>query len=71
MIVEFTIRSTEVTPQRPRGISYALVLRAKSGGPPWVRLDNAQAVDVKTRGYRRKRSAYDHVHRTAKDKGRP
>jgi hypothetical protein len=36
-----------------------------------VRLDNAQAVDVKTRGYRRKRISYDHVHRTAKDKGGP
>ena len=71
MIVEFTARRTPTTPERPHGINYALVLRAKSGGPPWVRFDNAHAVDEKNRGYRRKRAAYDHWHRTAKDKGRP
>lgn len=30
-----------------------------------------RAVDEKTRGYRRKRAAYDHWRRTAEDKGRP
>ncbi|MGH7056800.1 MAG: toxin-antitoxin system TumE family protein [Acetobacteraceae bacterium] len=71
VIVEFTARRTAATPQRPHGISYAFVLRAKSGGTPWVRFDNAHAIDEKNRGYRRKRLAYDHWHRTPKDKGRP
>jgi hypothetical protein len=71
VVVEFTAHSTAITPQRPHGISYALVLRARSGGPPWVRFDNAHAVDAGNRGYRHKRAAYDHWHRTPKDKGRP
>jgi hypothetical protein len=71
VIVEFAVRRAPATPQRPHGISYALVLREKSGGPPWVRFDNAHAVDEKSRRYRRKRTAYDHWHRTPKDKGRP
>jgi hypothetical protein len=32
VIVEFTARRTDVTPERPHGISYAFVLRAKEGG---------------------------------------
>ncbi len=71
VIVEFAARRTAMTVQRPHGVSYALVLRAKSGGSPWVRFDNAHAVDESGRGYRRKRTAHDHWHRTAKDKGRP
>jgi hypothetical protein len=69
-IVEFTARRTDVTPERPHGISYALVLRPKDS-LPWVRFDNAHAVDAGGRGYRRKRTAYDHWHRTEKDTGRP
>lgn len=69
VIVEFAARRAVVTPERPHGISYAFVLRVKSGGAPWVRFDNAHAVDMKNRGYRRKRAAYDHWHRTPKDKG--
>ncbi len=71
VIAEFTARRTDVTPERPHGISYALVLRRKDGGSPWVRFDNAHAVGEAGRGYRRKRTAYDHWHRTARDKGRP
>ena len=71
VVVEFTVRRAPETPQRPHGISYALVLRAKSGGWPWVRFDNAHAVDERNRGYRRKRIAYDHWHRMPKDKGSP
>ena len=69
VIVEFTVRRTAITPQRPHGISYALVLRPKSGGPPWVRFDNAHAVEQ--RGRARRRVVYDHWHRTAEDDGRP
>jgi len=71
VVVEFTAQRTDVTPGRPHGVSYAFVLRRKEGGAPWVRFDNAHAVDTLGRGYRRKRAAYDHWHRTAKDKGRP
>jgi predicted transcriptional regulator len=46
-----------MTPQRPHGIGYAFVLRRKDGGA--------------AAGNRRKRAAYDHWHRTEKDKGRP
>jgi len=57
VVVEFAARRAPATRQRPHGISYALVLREKSGGLPWVRFDNAHAVDEKNRGYRRKRAA--------------
>ncbi len=49
-IVEFTVRRATINPQRPHGVSYALVLRPKSGGAPWVRFDNAHAVDQRGRG---------------------
>jgi hypothetical protein len=71
MIVEFTARRTDTTPERPHGLLYALVLRPKRGGPPWVRFDNAHGVEEFGRGYRRRRIVYDHWHRTAQDKGRP
>ena len=69
VIVEFAVRRTMISPHRPHGISYALVLRPKSGGAPWVRFDNAHAVAQRGRG--RRRVAYDHWHRTADDDGRP
>ena len=70
VVVEFRVHRVAVTPERPHGISYALVLRRKAGGQPWLRFDNAHAVDAKGGGYRRRRVAYDHWHRTEKDKGR-
>ena|SRR5271163_4553034 len=36
VIIEFTIKRTAVTLQRPHGVSHALVLRPRSGGTPWV-----------------------------------
>ncbi len=60
VIVEFTARRTDVTPERPHGVSHALVLR----------FDNAHAAGEPRRGDRRPRAAYDHRHRTEKDKGR-
>jgi uncharacterized protein DUF6516 len=68
VIVEFAVRCARVTPQRPHGISYALVLRPKTGGAPWVRFDNAHAIAQRGRG--RKRIVYDHWHRTTRDEGR-
>jgi hypothetical protein len=32
-VVEFMARRTDVTPERPHGISYALVFRPKDGEP--------------------------------------
>lgn len=71
VIVEFAARRAPVTAGRPHGVSYAFVLRPKTGGPPWLRFDNAHALGSPARGYGRRRIAYDHWHRTAKDKGRP
>ena len=71
VVVEFTVRLTDITLERPHGISYAFVLRSRDGGRPWLKFDNAHRVDRDGRGYRRKRAAYDHWHRTEKDKGRP
>src|SRR4051812_10184418 len=39
VLVEFTIKRTAATPQRPHGISYSIVLRPKEGGAPWVRFE--------------------------------
>ena len=71
VVVEFIARRTDRTPERPHGISYALVLRPTRGGPPWVRFDNAHGVARGGGGYRRRRIVYDHWHRSARDKGRP
>ena len=69
VVVEFMARRTRVTPQRPHGISYALVLRSKPGGAPWIRFDNAHP--IAQRGPGRRRVVYDHWHRTSDDEGRP
>jgi len=69
VMVEFAVRRTAATPQRPHGISYALVLRPKEGGAPWVRFDNAHAVEQRGKG--RRLAVYDHWHRTVHDQGRP
>ena len=71
IIVEISARRTNSTPERPHGLSYALVLRPKSGGQPWLRFDNAHQVEERGSGYRRKRRVYDHWHRTERDRGRP
>lgn len=71
IVVEFTVRRASKKPERPHGIRYAIVLRPKSGGTPWVRFDNAHALDEKGRGFRHRRTAHDHWHRSARDPGRP
>lgn len=70
-LVEFSARRTDPTPECPHRISYALVSRPVSGGLPWVKFDNAHAVEPKKGGYRRKRVEYDHWHQTDSDKGSP
>ena len=70
-LVEFKVQRTDVTAQRPHGISYALVFRAKAGGLPLVRFDNAHAVPRPSGRYVREPKAFDHWHQTEWDKGRP
>ncbi|MGE4045109.1 MAG: DUF6516 family protein [Acetobacteraceae bacterium] len=70
LIVEITARRTDHTPERPHGLSYALILRPKEGGRPWLRFDNAHAIE-QPGGYRRRRVMHDHWHRTERDRGRP
>jgi Family of unknown function (DUF6516) len=69
-VVEFTARRTDITPQRPHGLSYALVFRQLGVGS-LVRFDNAHAVARHGGRYVKPSDAFDHWHRTAKDRGRP
>jgi Family of unknown function (DUF6516) len=70
-VVEFMVRRTDVTPERPHGISYALVFRAKDGGKPLVRFDNAHAVSRPGGRYVPGPRGFDHRHRTERDTGQP
>lgn len=70
-VVEFKIEETDITPERPHGISYALVLRPREGGRPWLRFDNAHAVSHRGGRYVKTPAAYDHWHRDERDPGRP
>jgi Family of unknown function (DUF6516) len=69
-VVEFDVRRTDETPERPHGISYALVFRPKDG-EPYVRFDNAHSVKRPGGPYVKRSRAYDHWHRSEKDRGRP
>ena len=69
-VIEFSARRVDVTPQRPRGISYALVFRAEDGSP-YVRFDNAHGVEHRGGRFVADPEAYDHWHRTQADPGRP
>ena len=68
--VEFKAERTDPTPERPHGISYALVFRTDDGSP-LVRFDNAHAVPRPGGRFVKRSQAHDHWHRTAIDKGRP
>jgi len=70
-VVEFSVVRTAATPQRPHGVSYALVLRMRDGGGPIVRFDNAHPVRHRGGRFVARPAAFDHWHRTAEDPGRP
>lgn len=70
-IVEFKVERTRATPERPHGVSYALVLRPSGGGEPWLRFDNAHAVDRPGGRHVRRGRTHDHWHRDESDPGRP
>jgi hypothetical protein len=74
-LVEFTVRRTDITTERPRterphGISYALVFRP-ANGKPFVRFDNAHAPSRTGGKYVKAPTAYDHWHRDEHDIGKP
>ena len=69
-VVEFTARQTDVTEERPHGLSYALVFR-QVGHSPIVRFDNAHAIIRPGSRYAKSAKSYDHWHQSADDKGRP
>ncbi|HXY59318.1 MAG TPA: DUF6516 family protein [Methylocystis sp.] len=69
-VVELMARRTDQTPQRPHGLSYALVFRPKDG-EPLVRFDNAHAVERRGGKFVKAPAAHDHWHRTVNDPGRP
>lgn len=70
-VVEFSAQRAPPTRERPHGIAYSLVLRAKGGGAPFVRFDNAHSVPHRGGRHVRRQAAHDHWHRTADDPGRP
>jgi len=69
-VVEFMARRTNPTPERPHGLSYALVFRPNDG-EPFVRFDNSHAADRPGGKFVKAPIAHDHWHRTANDRGRP
>jgi hypothetical protein len=69
-VVEFSVKRTAATAERPHGISYALVFRPLEG-EPYVRFDNAHAVDRPGGRYVKAPTTYDHWHRGETDRGRP
>jgi Family of unknown function (DUF6516) len=69
-VVEFTVKRTIRTAERPHGISYALVFRPVHG-QPFVRFDNAHATARPGGRFVKASPAYDHWHRDEHDPGRP
>lgn len=71
--MRFEISRCKVTPGRPHGIRYSLTLHDDTG-KRILGFDNAHAVPATRRERTRMspmHSVYDHLHKTAKDKGRP
>src|SRR5271169_4910051 len=69
-VVEFKVERTDETPERPKGVSYALVFRPKDGDP-YVRFDNSHAVGHRGGQFMKASKAHDHWHRSERDRGRP
>jgi len=69
-VVEFTVKRTAKTAERPHGVSYSLVFRPMRG-EPYVRFDNAHAAPRPGGRFVKVSPAYDHWHRDESDPGRP
>lgn len=68
--LKFEIKRTEITQQRPHGLSYSFTLHA----PDSTRLlgfDNAHRVPAIGSRFNRRPQTHDHWHRTQNDPGRP
>lgn len=61
-VVEFTVKRTAKTAERPHGVSYSLVFRP-TRGEPYVRFDNAHAASRPGGRFVKTSPAYDHWHR--------
>jgi uncharacterized protein DUF6516 len=59
--VKFVVKVTEVTTQRPHGLSYSLTLHGKNG-ERIVGFDNAHTVSEGSGPGKRQKAAYDHKH---------
>lgn len=66
--MKFVIGRTEVTPERPHGLSYSFTLHDEYNRRV-IGFDNAHR--VKPLGRAKSPKTYDHWHTTAVDKGRP
>jgi len=69
-VVEFVVKRTAKTAERPHGVRYALVFRP-TNGEPYVRFDNAHAAERPGGRFVKASPAYDHWHRDETDPGRP
>jgi Family of unknown function (DUF6516) len=69
-VVEFSVKRTRRTSQRPHGIRYALVFRPASG-EPFVRFDNAHGIERPGGRFVKTSQTFDHWHRGQGYPGRP
>src|SRR5271166_7019223 len=69
-VVEFTVKRTAKTAERPHGLSYSLVFRPVRG-EPYVRFDNAYSASRPGGRFVKASPAYDRWHRDENDPGRP
>ncbi len=65
--VKFDVIEVEVTTDRPHGIKYSLSLH-DGNNQRIMGFDNAHPVKVSS-GFKGRKFAYDHVHKTASDPG--
>lgn len=68
--LKFEIARSDVTPNRPHGLTYSFTLHAPDG-TRIVGFDNAHEVLPRGSHFKRRDPASDHWHRTEKDPGRP
>jgi len=68
--IEFRIRRTPSSRERPHGLQYSFTLHDPDG-KRLVRFDNAHAVKPRGSPFKKRPMATDHWHRTESDAGRP
>ncbi len=68
--VRFSVRACDATVERPHGIRYSLTLHDKYGQKVFG-MDNAHAAKPIRKAIAGREQPFDHLHRSAKDKGTP